>query len=415
MMRKIGLGSCLWLLIVNVSFESASNDLSSNAQKGLIADKASEKNIINKQVIPASKLIIVTLDGLRWQEVFTGADTLLLKDSEVVSNTQTLENKFGAKDAVQRALKLMPFFHRVLKKQGVLIGNPIDNQSVKLTNDYYFSYPGYIEIYTGKVDPKIVSNAKVKTDTPNILELLQNKHQYPNKVAFFGSWDVFPYIMRRGEHEVIINTGFESLAPNLAGLTQKADIEHLQQLNMIFNNTPSPWETVRLDAFTHAYAMTYLRNVKPQVMAISYGDTDDFAHDGEYDQYLHAAHRTDKMIAELWNYIQHDPYYKNQTHLLITSDHGRGSSKADWQHHASEKAVQGYMKGLSKFPKGIIGSDQVWIAGIGPNIKSAPQGRFDDVKLTQFAPTALVLLGECQLATNLAQPISEILETNPCD
>lgn len=414
-MPKISLHFFLWLLTINVSFANANKDPSSYTQSKFITNKTLEKNTSNKRGKPESKLIIITLDGLRWQEVFTGADTLLMSDSDVVSNTETLVNEFGAEDFAQRAFKLMPFFHQVIKRQGALIGNPIENQSVKLTNEYHFSYPGYIEIYTGKVDSTIISNAKVKTDIPNILEQLQNKYQYPNKIAFFASWDVFPYIMRRGKHEVFINTGFESLDPNLAGLTRQADIEQLKALNTVFKNTPSPWETVRLDAFTHAYAMTYLRNVKPRVMAVSYGDTDDFAHDGRYDQYLRAAHRTDKMIAELWEYIQHDPYYKDQTHLLITTDHGRGSSKADWQHHASEKAVQGYMKGLSEFPKGIIGSDQVWIAGIGPNIKSAPKGRFGNVRLTQFAPTALSLLEECELVNNLEQPIIDILESMPCD
>ena len=404
------LRSCLSLwLIANLAAVSAEEPQTSQ-QITVRDDQASALEASAK-----SKLIIVTIDGLRWQEVFTGADLTLLNDSEINSNVDALREQFSAENPPQRALKLMPFFNQVLAQQGALIGNVTSKQSITLSNNYYFSYPGYIEIYTGKVDPAITSNAKVETNTPNILERLQNKYQYPNKIGFFGSWDVFPFIMRRGKHEVFINTGFEPLEPASLGINLGFEETYLQKLNKVFDNTPSPWETVRLDAFTHAYAMSYMRNVKPRVMAISYGDTDDFAHDGEYDQYLKAAYRTDRMIAEIWDYIQHDPYYRNQTHLLITTDHGRGSTKADWQHHASKQAILGYMKALDQFPDGIVGSNQVWIGAIGPKVKSAPKADFSNLKLTQFAPTALTLLEECELSSDLSKPIVDILENNPCD
>lgn len=376
---------------------------------GIFASKSDHQHTTSE------KLIIVTLDGLRWQEVFMGADSVLVNDLDLVTNIPRLRDEFVAAVPAQRAIQLMPFFHQVLKQQGFLIGNPTQNQDVRLSNDYYFSYPGYIEIYTGKVDPNIRSNAKIEASTPNILEQLQNKHQYPNKIGFFGSWDVFPYILRRGKHDVVINAGFETLQAPHTDTWPSAEKDYLQKLNQVFDNTPSPWQTVRLDAFTHAYAMAYLQHVKPPVLAISYGDTDDFAHDGDYEQYLRAAHRADKMIAQLWQFIQQDPYYKDQTHLLITTDHGRGSHKDDWQHHASQKATQGYMKSLSHFAQGIVGSDKVWIAGIGPNIKASPTASFEKITLNQFAPTALVLLKECELASALAKPIIEILEHNPCD
>lgn len=79
---------------------------------------------------------------------------------------------------------------------------------------------------------------------------------------------------------------------------------------------PSPWSTVRLDAFTHHYAVEYMKKNHPDLVYIAYGETDDFAHDGDYEAYLRAAHNTDGMIKELWEFTQQDAYYKDNTVLL---------------------------------------------------------------------------------------------------
>ena len=39
-------------------------------------------------------IFIITFDGLRWQEVFTGADSLLVQNKEFVGDTAALKKKF---------------------------------------------------------------------------------------------------------------------------------------------------------------------------------------------------------------------------------------------------------------------------------------------------------------------------------
>lgn len=373
-----------------------------------------EQNHSSTVKLDETKIVIVTIDGLRWQEVFSGADELLIKDEKLVRNVPRLMEAFWSPDKQVRRNKLMPFFTQFINQQGILIGDFSQAESVTLANNYYFSYPGYLEIYSGKVDDSIVSNEKLETNTPNILELLQNKYEYRNNIGVFASWDVFPYILRRGKHQVFINSGFEPLDVDAAKIQNIEAKANINQINTLFRNTPSPWETVRLDAFTHAYAMHYLKQVKPRVMAISYGDTDDFAHDGRYDEYLRAIQRSDTFVRELWEYLQSEPYYKNQTYVLITTDHGRGALPEDWRHHASKTAIQGYMGSLEGFPEGIVGSNRVWIGAIGPEIKQLSAPIVTPIKLTQFASTALHLLGECELAEDLHAPILEIMETHRC-
>ena len=67
-----------------------------------------------------------------------------------------------------------------------------------------------------------------------------------------------------------------------------------------------------------------------------YDETDEYAHEGKYDQYLIATNLLDEYIAELWNWTQKNYHYKNKTTILITTDHGRGHETIDaWRNHVS--------------------------------------------------------------------------------
>ena len=146
---------------------------------------------------------------------------------------------------------------------------------------------------------------------------------------------------------------------------------------------------------------------------IALGETDDFAHDGRYDQYLTSAKRSDAFIRDLWQTIQSTSGYQNNTNLLITTDHGRGIHRDDWQHHASVKAVKGYLKSLAKFQLGIVGAEHIWLAAIGPDIQSGGLIKTDkELYQKQIAATALTLLNESVTDFNpqAASPIMEIVK-----
>ncbi len=98
-----------------------------------------------------------------------------------------------------------------------------------------------------------------------------------------------------------------------------------------------------------------------------------------YDQYLQSAHAEDKMIADLWQYIQSTPQYKDKTTLFITCDHGRGDKvKEEWQHHG----------------KKIEGADQIWFAVIGPDTKAGGEAKQpQQFYQKQFAASFAAMLG----------------------
>jgi len=342
--------------------------------------------IATAQQYQTENVFIISYDGLRWEEVFGGAVDSMMTDRTYVDNVKELQERFYARNAEERREKLLPFFWNTIVKEGVLYGNQWKGNKVTLTNPYWFSYPGYNELLTGFADENIDSNDKILNKNVTVLEWLNQQSELQGKVAAFASWDVFPYIINEERSGVPVNAGFEAATGD--NLTARE-----QFLNELQSQIPSPWGTVRLDAFTHHYALEYIKKIQPRVVYIAYGETDDFAHDGEYDQYLKSAYQTDAFIAELWEYVQNNPQYKDKTTFLITTDHGRGDTdKAAWKSHGKAHPA----------------SEAVWIAAIGPDIKALGEVDSDQhFYQNQLAKTAALLLG---YDYNLKEQIGEALE-----
>ena len=106
----------------------------------------------------------------------------------------------------------------------------------------------------------------------------------------------------------------------------------------------------------------------------------------------------DEMIAELWYYIQTDPFYKDNTTLIITTDHGRGDKKTNWQNH-------GFW---------VKNSGQVWLGIIGPDV--APLGEVkteQHIYQKQIAAIVSLLLGTDYTANHsIAKPFNILKKIN---
>ncbi|SNY95297.1 alkaline phosphatase family protein [Flagellimonas pacifica] len=318
------------------------------------------------------KIVLITMDGLRWQELYTGADSLLITNKEYVHDTTMLKKTFWRESPKERRRVLMPFLWNEVSKMGQLHGNRILGSKMNLTNNMWFSYPGYNEILTGKADDaRIDSNKKFNNPNTTILERFNNTKEGKEKVAAFGSWDVFPFIVNEERSGVPVNAGFESAAQNLN--------EKEEFLNQLQKQIPSPWGSVRLDAFTHHFALEHMKKEHPRLVYIAYGETDDFAHDGDYQAYLKAANNTDSLIKEIWNFTQQDEFYKDDTVFIITTDHGRGTKPlSTWRSHGSK----------------IKGAGQVWLVAFGKNVRALGEVSAQEQLYTnQVAPTILKLLG----------------------
>ncbi|NND32623.1 MAG: phosphoglyceromutase [Saprospiraceae bacterium] len=319
-------------------------------------------------------LFLITLDGLRWQEVFSGADPHLISDPEYVNDSTLLKSRFWHEDPLERRKRLLPFFWNTILPKGQLYGNRFHGNKMDCSNIFWFSYPGYGEILSGYSDAQnIRSNAKNNNPNKTFLELLHQKRRYRGSVAAFASWDVFPYIINEERSKIPVNAGYRSaMGSNIN--------KHEKLLNRLQNEMPQPWASVRHDVFTHHFAKQYIRRKHPRVVYIAYGETDDYAHDGRYDRYLSSAWQSSQFIEDLWSFVQKDPHYRNKTTFIITTDHGRGDhEKGEWKSHGSK----------------VEGSSAIWLAVLGPD--TPPLGEItknQQLWQNQVAATCMKLLGE---------------------
>jgi hypothetical protein len=317
----------------------------------------------------SENIVIVTLDGMRWQEVFGGVDTALMNNKKFTRDANGMKEKYGSNNAAASRQKLFPFLWTTVQQQGQLFGNRNAGSLMNVANRYKFSYPGYNEIFTGYPDTSVNSNDKVKNPNENVLEFINKQPMYKGKVAAFSTWDVFPYILNTWRSGVYVNADVDTL---------KFDTPQFKLLNDLQFLTTRPIG-VRPDVITYMAAREYLKTYRPKVLYIAFDETDDFAHGGEYDQYIGAAHAEDAMLADLWKTLQSNPQYKGKTTLLITCDHGRGDkNKEDWQHHGEKIAEAG----------------EIWMAAIGPSI--AAKGEIQNggqLYQKQLASTIASVLG----------------------
>ncbi len=341
----------------------------------------------NAQLPPSPhNVFIITTDGFRWQEVFQGADSALIRDTAYVKDTSLIRQQYWSNQLEDRRRKLLPFFWNVIAEKGQLSGNRNCGNDVNVSNLYKISYAGYNEILTGFADNTFIPNLAIRNNNKNILEYLNAKESYKGKVAAFSSWNVMPYILNEKRSRIPVNSGYENLEE--AGDTLNSLINQVQQSVENKGHT-------RYDLLTYSSAKNYIEQQHPKVVFLGLGETDEFAHQSRYDQYLQKAHQFDQMIAELWYYVQTDPFYKDNTTFIITTDHGRGSKSAKWGKH-------GFW---------IKGSGEIWMAMIGPGIE--PLGELKEKEKLyqkQIASTIAILMGEDFKTNNhrVASPIEAI-------
>ncbi|WP_293356777.1 alkaline phosphatase family protein [Phenylobacterium sp.] len=314
------------------------------------------------------RLVLVTLDGLHWTELFRGADPERAADPAAVAADQRQAIRRAFVEPADRARALMPFLNEVVAREGVLIGDRDHGSCAAVGNAMWFSYPGYNEILTGKPDPAIKSNTHGPNANVSFLAWLNRQPGFAGRVEAVGSWRTFRDILGAPGSGLPVNAGWED-APTRT--PAEAAIARLQA------GSARIWPEVRLDTFTQAYALELLKRRKPRVLYVAYGETDDFAHEGRYDQVLWAAQRADRFVGELWKALQADPAYAGRTTLIVTTDHGRGTNgKQAWRHHGKPFAE----------------SDQVWIGALGPDVAKGAQPE-GCASSSQIAATGLAALG----------------------
>jgi hypothetical protein len=203
-----------------------------------------------------------------------------------------------------------------------------------------------------------------------VLQFVRHKLDLPaSKVATFASWGTFSSIVENRPGDTTVNAGLQAYESPSAGI---------RRLNRMQFDAPTPWDNIRHDAFTFAFAMDYLAREHPTLLLIGLDETDDWAHDGKYELVLDALHRSDRDLETLWSALQRDSFYRGRTTLIVTADHGRGRTGGEWRRHS----------------RSAEGSDEIWLGILSPDVEMRGEWPANSALFqNQIAATVAALLG----------------------
>ena len=337
-------------------------------------------------------VVLIVSDGLRWQEVFSGADPALLNEKD--GGSWLSENELRARywrdtPAARREL-LFPFLWGTVARQGQIFGNQHLGSVAQVTNGKAFSYPGYNEMTTGFPNDAIDSNEFGPNPDPTVFEWLNSQPGFKGRVAVYGTWNVFDNVFNKERSHLVMQTGW-ALPP--AGAHESARDALMREL---YATTTRYDEEDCPNSFLQVRLLDYVRRDHPRVLFAGYGETDNWAHSGRYDLVLDSAHRFDGFVRQLWETLQAQPAYRGKTTFIITTDHGRGDAPVEWKEHGI----------------GQKGSENIWMAVMGPDTAAlGERSHTQAVSQAQIAATLAAFLGKDYQAAQpkAAAPLREVL------
>jgi hypothetical protein len=327
---------------------------------------------------PAAAVVLVVLDGVRWQEIFEGVDA-------------TLAHRQGlAPEEVVRAEALMPTLHEVLIAHGVAVGAPGHGPEMRATGPNYVSLPGYTEILTGRTSTHCQDNR-----CPRALEATlpdELAHEPPSEgagSAVVASWESLDRAASSGWGDVVISAGRH----HGRGLDRMRVDEPERALLEEASRADSAPGTAdfRPDRFTADIALRYLATRAPRFLFIGLGEPDEYAHQDNYRGYLGSLRAADAVLGLLVHTLGGMGERGRMTSVFVTTDHGRSSAFRDHGSFAPE-------------------SGRVWLVASGAGVAERGLVRSGEPhRLADIAPTMRALLG---LATDRREEAGRpILET----
>ena len=337
-------------------------------------------------------VVFVMVDGLRWQEVFEGADSTLMNKANggvADKSVAPLREAWWRPTAAARRETLMPFLWTTVARGGQIYGNRALSSDSWVTNNLNFSYPGYSETLCGFADPRVTSNDKIPNPNVTVLEWLNRMPAYRGRIGAFGAWDTIAFIFNQERAGFPVNAGYD---PFTGGrLTPRMEL-----LNELKAESPRDWPDEPMDALAFHTALEYLKQRKPRILYLSLGEPDEWAHAGKYAEYLRSTHRADAYLRVLWDTVQSMPEYRGATTLIFSPDHGRGNAPTEWKDHGE------------KLPE----SKYIWMAFLGPDTPAlGERSKIAPVTQNQIAATLAALLGEDYPASvpEAGKPIADVV------
>lgn len=304
-------------------------------------------------------LVLIAIDGTRWQEIFLGVDPQRGRDAGI---------------AVQSAPELLPNLYHLLIARGVALGAPGYGPAMTASGPEFVSLPGYKELLSGRPALECTSNRCPPARLPTLLDGARHElAASADDVAAIASWERLDRATAQDNGAILISVG----------RTQGATRERLRLdactsalLDEAARASPAPGNRdYRPDRYTAALALSYLRQRQPRVLFVGLGDPDEYGHAGDYRGFVGALQKLDAFLGDLYTELGALGRYGQETTVIVTTDHGWSSEFTDHGSFAPESA-------------------RVWLIAQGGAV---PQRGLVEARrahhLADVAPTARQLLG----------------------
>jgi hypothetical protein len=331
---------------------------------------------------PAPKtVVVIVIDGARWQEVFGGTDRALAKIHALPES------------ALRNGPQLVPALHGIIENGGAALGAPDHGAEIAASGPAFVSVPGYIEIFSGRPAVNCLNNRCRWSGERNLLDqIAEDSGSRPGDVAVFASWPGMLRTVSANTPGVLVSAGRKG-QQNLEPLLEDSEAASLYARGARADSYPGK-DDYRPDRHTAELALYHLRRRRPRFMLLSLGDADKFGHANMYRSYLDALHESDKVVARVAQLLDDLAAQGWPSTLLITADHGRDRRCREHGRQYPESA-------------------RAWLIARGAGIVdhgyvSAPRPR----QLADIAPTLRRLLGlKADDGATAGSPLVELLST----
>jgi hypothetical protein len=303
----------------------------------------------------ARNVVLVTLDGVRWQEVFGGADAELAR-------------RFRVGGAPAAARDLLPNLAAMID-EGVALGR---DEEMVTSSPSYVSLPGYLELLSGRPS-RCASNLCAATESSTVVDELREELGLPAEaVAVIASWEVIERAAARAPARIVLSAGRHGGATrDRLRVTPCASAT----LDDAARAAAYPgFGDYRPDAYTARLALEYLAARRPRFLYVALGDTDERAHRGDYAGYLAALRSADAFVGALRAQLDALGDYGAETAVLVTTDHGR---------------ARGFVHHGPGFPE----SGRVWMVAAGASVTPQRVAAAQRLRLADVAPLIRRLVG----------------------
>jgi hypothetical protein len=335
------------------------------------------------------RIVLVTIDGVRAEDVFDGADPSLRPGSDVAS--------FRRPEAV------MPRTYRLVATRGVALGAERKGcGAVHTASGANISLPGYLEIFTGR-RTRCRDNNCDRTTSPTVMD--EAVHAGIAPVASIGSWEILDRAVSNRSFPITHASGADPSMPAPVPMLVAEGTQRWPEPRPITNDVLEQLVAVgeraeaypghgryRPDASTTAIALEYLRSAKPAFLHVGLGDPDEYGHRNDYPAYLSSIGEADAFIGKVADTLDAMGELGARTTVIVTTDHGRNR---DFQHHGAYS----------------LSSARTFVLAFGAHVATRGVAcPAHDVTLADIAPTIRVLTGlPSDPSRESGHPIEEIV------